>query len=34
VLHPSRMAPGELGELGLGGIGLARGYLNRPELRS
>jgi len=26
------LPPGELGEIGLAGIGLARGYLNRPEL--
>ncbi|AQT83525.1 hypothetical protein B1222_02310 [Paenibacillus larvae subsp. pulvifaciens] len=26
------VAPGELGQLWVGGVGLARGYLNRPEL--
>jgi non-ribosomal peptide synthetase-like protein len=26
------LPPGELGEIGLAGIGLARGYLNRPDL--
>lgn len=26
------LPPGEMGEIGIAGIGLARGYLNRPEL--
>jgi non-ribosomal peptide synthetase-like protein len=26
------LRPGEMGEIGIAGIGLARGYLNRPEL--
>ncbi len=35
ILHPDRPAltePGELGEIGIAGVGLAAGYLNRPEL--
>ncbi len=35
ILDPAAdrtLAPGELGEIGLAGIGLASGYLNRPEL--
>jgi non-ribosomal peptide synthetase-like protein len=35
VLHPDRdalAAPGELGELGVAGIGLAAGYVNRQDL--
>jgi non-ribosomal peptide synthetase component F len=29
---PELAAPGELGEIGIAGIGLAAGYLNRPDL--
>jgi len=35
ILEPEAdraLAPGEMGEIGIAGIGLARGYLNRPEL--
>ncbi|MFD2250779.1 non-ribosomal peptide synthetase-like protein [Pseudochelatococcus lubricantis] len=30
--EPALAAPGELGEIGIAGIGLAVGYLNRPDL--
>jgi amino acid adenylation domain-containing protein len=30
----ARVAPGEVGEMWVGGAGVARGYLNRPELTS
>ena len=35
VLHPTEnqaLLPGELGEIGIAGIGLARGYVNRDDL--
>lgn len=32
--RPTLAAPGEMGEIGIAGIGLAVGYLNRPDLTS